>query len=120
VTLRERLETFDSWRRQLAAELSALPQTLNQLREGVENFRRVTQRLVDSTTGIEQFNDMQSGALSEMRQRVDDANRAVREQLAAVPGGERLVGALEDLTDAMATIARLNPLWSWPYRRDSK
>ena len=109
-----------AWRRQLVTELGLLPETLNQLRDGVENFRRVTQRLVDATAGIEQLNEMQAGALNEVRQRVDEANRAIREQLTAVPGADRVAGALDDLTETLATVARLNPFWPRPPRREPK
>jgi hypothetical protein len=114
------LRRAEAWRRQLATELALLPETLNQLRDGVENFRRVTQRLVDATAGIEQLNEMQSGALSEVRQRVEEANRVIRDQITAVPGGERMAGALEDLSETLATMARLNPFWPRPSRRDPK
>jgi small-conductance mechanosensitive channel len=89
------------------------PETLDRLREGVENFRRVTQRLVDATAGIEQLSDMQS-SFSEVRQRVEEANRAFREQVTAVPGGDRVAGALQDLND---TLSRWNPFWPRPPRR---
>jgi small-conductance mechanosensitive channel len=91
------------------------PETLDRLREGVENFRRVTQRLVDATAGIEQLSEMQTG-FSEVRQRVEEANRAFREQVNAVPGGDRVAGALQDLND---TLTRWNPFWPRPPRRES-
>jgi hypothetical protein len=124
----------DAWSRRLGSELVMLPdtlkhlreavenfrratqpETLDQLQEGVENFRRVTQRLVDATAGMEQLSAMQSG-FSEMRQRVEEANRAFREQVAGAPGGDRVAGALQDLND---TLARWNPFLPRPPRRDS-
>jgi hypothetical protein len=126
------LTRADAWRRRLGSELVLLPETLkhlregvenfrramdpetlDRLREGVENFRRVTQRLVDATAGIEQLSDMQS-SFSEVRQRVEEANRAFREQVTAVPGGDRVAGALQDLND---TLSRWNPFWPRPPRR---
>lgn len=109
------LTALATWRRQLTSELAVLPETLAQLREGVENFRRVTQRLVDATVAIEQLTEIQTGAVNEIRQRIDDANRAVREQISAVPGSDRVAGALEDLSDALA---RVNPLWARVFPRD--
>ncbi len=88
------------WRRRVTTELTALPQTLAQLREGVDNFQRVTRRLVDATESIEQFNQMQTNAV-----------KTVRDQIASTPGSTMVVGALDDLTDALATLARLNPFW---------
>lgn len=111
-------ERADAWRQQLTAELVLLPETLTELREGVENFRRVTQRLVDATGGIEQLTEIQTGALSEVFQRVDEANRAIRGQLAGVPGGDRMAGALDDLSETLAAVARLNPFWPRVARKE--
>jgi hypothetical protein len=52
---------------------------------------------------MEQINQLQSGAL-----------KAVREQLSSAPGGTVVSGAIDDLTDALGTIARLNPFWPRP------
>ncbi len=100
---------IEAWGRRLTAELVGLPQTLSELREGAENLRRVTQRLLDATAGLEQFTVMQQASAGEIRQRVDDAARALREQLGSVPGGERMAGPLEDLNATLAAIARLSP-----------
>jgi hypothetical protein len=124
----------DAWCRRLGSELVLLPdtlkhlregvesfrqatqpETLDHLREGVENFRRVTQRLVDATAGIEQLSALQSG-FGEMRQRVEEANRVVREQVAGAPGGDRMTGAVQDLND---TLTRWNPFWPRPPREET-
>jgi hypothetical protein len=97
---RARLDELDEWRRLLTNELAALPRTLMQLREGVENFQRVTRRLDTATASMEQLTDMQAAAV-----------RAVRDQIAASPGGAMVSGALDELTDALGTLARLNPFW---------
>jgi hypothetical protein len=94
------LDRAADWRRQVTTELTALPQTLAQLREGVDNFQRVTRRLLDATESIEQFNQMQSSAV-----------KTVRDQIAATPGSTMVVGALDDLSEALGTLARLNPFW---------
>jgi ABC-type transporter Mla subunit MlaD len=98
--LRERYDRFDSWRRQLVAELGILPETLRQLREGVENFQRVSQRLSDATESLEQINQLQAGAI-----------RALRDQIANAPGGAAVSGALEEINHALTNLARLNPFW---------
>jgi small-conductance mechanosensitive channel len=90
------------------------PETLDHLREAVENFRRVTQRLVTATAGIEQVSKMQSG-WNEVRQRVEEANRALRDQGAVMPGSDRVTGALQELNESLA---RWNPFWPRPPRRD--
>ncbi len=90
----------DRWSRQMARELSYLPDTLAQFREGVGNFQRVTKRLADATETIELVNQIPSGAL-----------RAMRDQLVGAPGGSVVSGALGDLSGALASAVRLNPLW---------
>ncbi len=104
------IRAVETWGRRLTAEVIGLPHTLTEFREGAENFRRVTQRLLDATNGLEQLNEIRGDA-GEMRQRVDEAARAMREQIGSVPGGERMTGALEDLTSTLASMARLNPFW---------
>src|SRR5580700_7927081 len=94
------LEGAAEWRRRVTTELSALPQTLAQLREGVDNFQRVTRRLVDATDSIEQFNQIQISAV-----------KTLREQIAATPGSTVVAGALDELGEALGTLARLNPFW---------
>jgi ABC-type transporter Mla subunit MlaD len=94
------LDVATDWRRRVTTELTALPQTLAQLREGVDNFQRVTRRLVDATESIEQFNQMQNSAV-----------KTLRDQIAAAPGSTMVVGAFDELSDALGTLARLNPFW---------
>ena len=113
------IRALDTWGRQLTAEVVGLPRTLSQFREGAENFRRVTQRLLDVTAGLEQANAMQTN-VNEMRQRVDEATRAMREQLGAVPGAERVAGTLDDLNSTLAAMARLNPFWPPGQRRGGR
>lgn len=96
-SLRERFEEFESWRRRVSVELAALPETLSQFRDGVENFQRVAKRLAVATESLEQINQLQTGAL-----------RALRDQIASAPGGSAVTSALDDLTE---TLARLNPFW---------
>ena len=94
------LEQAGEWRRELTRELGALPQTLMQFREGIENFQRVTKRLSDATESMDQINQMQTSAI-----------RALRDQLAAAPGSNMVAGAIDELSDAFVTLARLNPFW---------
>jgi hypothetical protein len=110
---------LDAWGRRLVTEVVAFPQTLTQLREGADNFRQVTQRLLDATTGLEQANELQSN-VQEMRRRVDDATRAMRDQLGGVPGAERMAGTLEDLNSTLTAISRLTPFWPLGQRRPQK
>jgi hypothetical protein len=98
--LADQLGEVDRWSRQMVRELSYLPDTLAQFRESVGNFQRVTKRLADATDTFELVNQIPNGVL-----------RAVRDQLAGAPGGSVVSGALGDLSEALATAVRLNPLW---------
>ena len=101
--VREWLDQADAWRRRVGRELAVLPDTLAQFREGVENFQKVSRRLAEATEAMEQINLIQSGAL-----------KAVKEQLSSAPGGTVVAGAIDDLADALGTMARLNPFWPRP------
>lgn len=101
------LQQADAWRRRVAAELAVLPDTLAQLREGADNFQRVTRRLVEATDSLERVAQVQAGLLA-----------VVRDQVAAAPGSDRVAGALDDLNQAIAGLNRLNPLWPRAGTRD--
>lgn len=104
-----RLAQVAEWRRQVTVELTALPQTLAQLREGVDNFQRVTKRLLDATETLDQVNQLQSNAI-----------KSVRDQVAATPGSTMVVGALDELNDALGTLARVNPFWPRGWARETR
>ena len=104
-------QALEAWGRQLTAEVVGLPQTLTELREGAENFRKVTERLLDATAALEQIAEVSASA-GEIRQKVDQAARAMREQVGSIPGGERIVGPLEDLNSTLTALARLSPFWT--------
>jgi hypothetical protein len=111
VELPRELRALDEWRRQMTTELVLLPRTLRDLREGADNFKRVTQRLSDTTAAFDQVSDLQAGAWGEIRGRLEQANRMFREQVGSVPGGERVAGALDDLNESLSAVVRLNPFW---------
>ena len=102
--LRSRMVELNQWRRAMARELAALPETLARLREGVDNFQRVSRRMSDATDTLEQVTQIQSGAM-----------KAVRDQLASAPGGSTMAAAFEE---AMERAAKLNP-FLWPRRPSS-
>lgn len=104
-----RLAQVAEWHRQVTAELTALPRTLAQLREGADNFQRVTKRLLDATEGLDQVNQLQSNAI-----------RSLRDQIASTPGTTMVVGALDELNDALNTLARVNPFWPRGGTRESQ
>jgi hypothetical protein len=97
---RDRRRRLERWGRSLRAELVLLPQTMASWREGVDNFQRVARRLADATESLEQVTRMQA-----------DAKKAMQDQLATTPGGERMAGAIGDFNEALGGLARLNPFW---------
>jgi hypothetical protein len=96
----ERRRRLGRWGRNLRAELAVLPQTLATWREGVDNFQRVAKRLADATESLEQVTRMQANAM-----------KAMRDQLATTPGGDKMTGAFGDINEALGGLARLNPFW---------
>jgi hypothetical protein len=102
-----------TWQKSLNSELSVLPETLRQLREGVANFQRITQRLLDATEATEQFTKLSTGGMTDAARRLDDAARKLRENAAKLEPDDRMSSAVEDFTDALSALAELNPVWRW-------
>lgn len=104
------VEGIEKWRRQVTAELAALPETLRLFREGIDNFQRITKRLLDATESIEEFTQLYAGAIADGRRRMEDAGRALLEQMAAEPA-DPVRTAVGDVAKAFSVMAGLNPLW---------
>jgi hypothetical protein len=104
---------LDSWRRQVTSELVALPSTLQDFREGVTNFQRITTRLLDATDTLEQFTRLYTDGMADTRRQVEEVNRVLREQVGS-PATDLVIGAVGELTDALSSVVRLNPLLRRP------
>ncbi|MHB1709933.1 MAG: hypothetical protein ACYCV7_00820 [Acidimicrobiales bacterium] len=107
------LRGVDAWRRELSEEVVALPATLRELREGVDNFQRITSRLLDATDALEQFTQRYGSGLTDARRQIEDINRLLREQMAS-PATDLVLGAVGGLSDALSSMARMNPLSNRP------
>lgn len=106
-------DRLDTWRRQVTSELVALPSTLQEFREGVTNFQRITTRLLDATDTLEQFTRLYMGGMADTRRQVEEVNRVLREQVGS-PATDLVIGAVGELTDALSSMVRLNPLLRRP------
>jgi hypothetical protein len=104
------VEGIEKWRRQVTAELAALPETLRLFREGIDNFQRLTKRLLDATESIEEFTQLYAGAIADCRRRMEEAGRALLEQMVEVPP-DPVRTAVGDVVKAFSVMAELNPLW---------
>ena len=107
------LNRLESWRRQVTTELIALPTTLQEFREGVTNFQRITTRLLDATDTLEQFTGLYMNGVADTRRQVEEVNRVLREQVGS-PATDLVIGAVGELTDALSSMVRLNPLLRRP------
>jgi hypothetical protein len=101
------------WQKSLNAELSVLPETLRQFREGVTNFQRITQRLLDATEATEQFTKLSTSGMADAGRRLDEAVRALRDNMPKLERDDRVSSAVEEFTDALSALAELNPVWRW-------
>jgi hypothetical protein len=106
-------DRLDSWRRQLTSEVVALPSTLQEFREGVSNFQRITSRLLDATDALEQFTRLYMSGMADTRRQVEEVNRLLREGVGS-PASDLVIGAVGELTDALSSMVRLNPLLRRP------
>ncbi|HEY1989163.1 MAG TPA: hypothetical protein VGG43_06865 [Acidimicrobiales bacterium] len=107
------LNRLESWRRQVTTELLALPSTLQEFREGVTNFQRITTRLLDATDTLEQFTRLYMNGMADTRRQVEEVNRVLRDQVGS-PATDLVIGAVGELTDALSSMVRLNPLLRRP------
>jgi len=107
------LDRLNGWRREITAEMAALLSTLQQFRQGVSNFQRITTRLLDATDTLEQFTKLYIGGLTDTRRQVEEVNRVLKEQVAS-PASDLVLGAVSELTDVLTSVARLNPLLRRP------
>jgi hypothetical protein len=112
--MREQWAALARWRDDVAGELTRLPETLSQFREGVANFQVVGQRLADSTEALEQLNDFYSAGVSDRVRQLSDATAALQRQLAKArttrpPGADLLEQAVEDFNRTVASLIELNP-----------
>jgi hypothetical protein len=107
------LNRLESWRRQVTSELLALPSTLQEFREGVTNFQRITTRLLDATDTLEQFTRLYMNGMADTRRQVEEVNRVLRDQVGS-PATDLVIGAVGELTDALSSMVRLNPLLRRP------
>lgn len=104
---------LDTWRRALTYEVVALPSTLQQFRVGIDNFQRITARLLDATDALEQLTRLHVGDLTDARKQIEDINRLLREQMAS-PAADLVLGAVGGLSDALSSMSRMNPLSNRP------
>jgi hypothetical protein len=105
------IEGIDAWRQALTAELAALPDTLGLFREGVGNFQRITKRLLDATEAIEQFTTFYASGMADAGHKLEEAAKAMRDQVASIGAGDRVNSAADEVTRALSAMADLNPLW---------
>jgi hypothetical protein len=107
------VEGLEKWRREVMAELAALPETLRVFREGIDNFQRITKRLLDATESIEEFTQLYAGAIADGRRRIEEAGRALLEQATAGATGptDPVRNAVGEVAKAFSVMAELSPLW---------
>jgi hypothetical protein len=112
--LADRWVRFDSWRRRLTTELTALPDTLATFRRGANNFEVVSQRLAESSDALEQMTKVYEATLADSARRSADVAKALRSQvdtIAAAGSPERAMGALKEMQRLVGTFQQLNPFW---------
>lgn len=98
----------------MSSELAQLPDTLQRMREGSENFKRVGERLDSATDSLEEITSVYQSTISDSTRRTADAAAALRHQidsLAAAGSPDRMSSTLSEMQKSMETLARLNPLW---------
>lgn len=109
-----RRERFQVWCRRTADEIARLPDTMQRLREGSENFQRVGERLDSATSSLEEITSVYQSTIADSTRRTADVAAALRSQIDALTAGsspDRMSSTLADIQKSMETLTRLNPLW---------
>jgi hypothetical protein len=122
--LRSRFDQLMVWGREVGSELSRLPTTLAQLREGAPNFQLVGQRLAASSSALEELTAVYGKTLGQGVKRSADAAKALQVQIdrmgETTPTPDALSAAAAELQRNFETLASMNPFWPTADRRDNR
>jgi methyl-accepting chemotaxis protein len=102
------------WGAAMTSELQQLPSTMQQLRQGVDNFEETTRLMAGNAARLNEILDLYSRALGEAASRSSDVARLMQRQIDAITetaSPEAVRGALGEVGRAVEAMARLNPLW---------
>jgi len=88
-------------------------------REGVDNFQRITRQLLDASDAIEQVTSLYVSGMADIGRKMDEAARAMRDQVASVGASDRVSSAADEVTKALSAMADLNPFWRRTHPDDS-
>jgi hypothetical protein len=112
---RDTYERVAEWGRRMSFEIRLLPDTMQRLREGAENFQKVGTRLEASSSSLEELTRLYSVTLSDSVRRSIDAADTLRGQVdrfgAGQAGSDVVANAVAELQRTMSSLAALNPLW---------
>jgi hypothetical protein len=110
------------WARRLAAELAALPDTLERLRLGAASFQRVGIRLEESSAALDDLVRFYDTSMGETVRRSTSTVEELQRTLDHLPGmgmgAEQVAAATRDVQRTVEVLAALNPLWPRPPRPD--
>jgi hypothetical protein len=111
--VRDRLERFETWRRDLTRELVELPESLRKIRHGAANFELVGERLADSSESLEEITQLYRSTISETTRRSAEAADALKTQIDQLVGQspERVTSTLVEMQRTFDSLADLNPFW---------
>ena len=119
--LRSRFDELMLWGRQVSSELSRLPTTLAQMREGAANFQLVGKRLAESSAALEELTALYGKTLGQSVKRSADAAKALQVQIdrmgETTPTPDALSAAAAELQRTFESLAAMNPFWSPADRR---
>ena len=122
--LRSRFDQLLVWGREVGSELSRLPTTLAQLREGAANFQLVGQRLAESSSALEELTALYGKTLGQGVKRSADAAKALQVQIdrmgETTPTPDSLSAAAAELQRTFESLAAMNPFWPTADRRDTR
>ena len=111
---RDKFDRFSTWRTELSAEAALLPQTLADLRNTIQDLRKVSARLELATKGIETALKLaESSGIAPMARQLDTAADEIEGQLLAMhqqlPSDHLMGKAVADLQKTFDAFTSLLP-----------
>ncbi len=111
---RDKFDRFSTWRTELSAEAALLPQTLADLRNTIQDLRKVSARLELATKGIETALKLaESSGIAPMARQLDTAADEIEGQLRAMhqqlPSDHLMGKAVADLQKTFDAFTSLLP-----------
>jgi DNA repair ATPase RecN len=110
------VEGLFGWAARLGREVAQLPDTLERLRTGANDFQLVARRLAESSEALEQLTNLYGKTMGDAVRRSGEAAERIRAQLDQLPQSgsntDLAAAAAAEMQRTLRSLAALNPFWT--------